>query len=64
MAGACSDLQWSAASVNHVFANGALSFCPLLADSSQKVGDECRCLGRDMYLIRCGTRNHWTGSVW
>lgn len=44
-----SDLQCSA-SVRHVFANGALLFCPLLADSSRKVGDECRWLCRAVDL--------------
>lgn len=51
-----SDHQCSAASVRHVFAHGALLFCPLLTDSSQKAGDECRCLCRAWYLIRDGTR--------
>jgi len=59
-----SDLQRAAASVNHVFANRALSFCPLLAGGSQKVGDECGCLCRSLYLMRCGARNQWMGSVW
>lgn len=63
-AGACSDLWWFAALVNDVFANGALAFCPLLAGGYQKVGDECRCSCRDVYLIKRGTRNHWMGSVW
>lgn len=47
-----------------VFANKALLFCPLCADGSWKVGAECRCLCRDVYLVRCGGRNHYMGSVW
>lgn len=58
-----SDCRCSAASVHHVFAHGALLFCPLLADSSRKAGDECRCLCRAVYLIRDGTRTTgWEAS--